>query len=315
LVKEGAYEWAERRAKNLFDNATDLEDDSDVKYTKGGLWSVKKLLAIEWYIEPFYRIASKHLPRWVYIDFFCGSGLMSVTSPEFSKSHAAVGSALLPLFLSNRYPFKDYYYFDVEREKINALNRRIAKIPLPPDVKVHVEPLPFEESCEKLFGEGGLIRKKALALVIIDPEGLDVKWRMLEKILKNGFVDVILTFMTYSVGLNHSNAMNDPAGSYAKTMTEFFGDWNWKTLKSDGLLPYYRKKIEGLGYRTYKVSVERTGQSVIYDLVFCTKNEKVGNIFRQLEEIMNEIRPRLLEGAIGRNQNEFKSMLDFTGGQ
>jgi three-Cys-motif partner protein len=314
MVKEDAYLWAKRRAKNLFDYVASWTDDTDHKYEKDGLWSVKKLLAIEWYIDPFFRIASKHFKKWAYVDFFSSSGLMLLTSETFQKKHTSVGSALLALFLAKSFPFKEYYFFDKERPYIDALNKRIARITDKlKDCKIHVEPLPFEESAQKLFGPTGSLNKNAMSLVVLDPEGLEVKWKPLHDILVYGKVDVILTIMTFALARNHSNALKNPSGAYARTMTEFFGDDGWKYLKSNGeeLIAYYRKNIERLGYRTHRIRVERTGESVMYDMLFCTTSQTVAKIFKDLEAIMKEITPKLLAGAVGTAQKEFNDLTDY----
>jgi three-Cys-motif partner protein len=312
MVSDTIVSWTKSRIKSLFESVASWIDDKDVKYEKAGLWSVKKLLAIEWFIKPFYQIASKYFERWVYIDFFCGSGLMEVTSTSFSKKHTCAGSALSPLFLFSQYPFTEYYYFDKERANIDALNKRISRIPNVPAGKIHVEPLPFEESSRKLFGDTGSLNKNAMALVVIDPEGLDVKWALLENILRNGKVDVVLTIMTFALARNHSKALKNHSGAYAKSMTEFFGDDNWKNLRtSEQLITYYMGKIENLNYYTHRVKIERKGASVIYDVLFCSKNKNVGRILKDLEDTLKQITPRTLAGLVGTVQREYNDLTEF----
>lgn len=307
---EDAYEWAKRRTEKLFSNVSSWQiEETERIYKKEGVWTIKKLLAIEWFIGPFTKI-SKTSPfeKWNYIDMFAGSGLVKISEKQFKKEYLCTGSALLPLFLANENRFTDYYFFDSYSPNIDALNNRIDLLyqKLPDNIKIHkAEVLSFEQSTLKLFGPEGLIPKNSLSLVVIDPEGLQVSWKLIEMILNNRRVDLILTVVTYALALNHAIAIKDYESSYAKTITNFFGDTVWQNIEnSGGLIKYYCKKIQALGYKIKTIEVSRKGESKIYDLILATKNNNVYNIFGDLSVRMDKITPELLRSAIGSNKNE-----------
>jgi three-Cys-motif partner protein len=308
--KEYPYEWTKRRAANLFSNVSSWQIDVNEKvYVKEGTWPIKKLLAIEWFIQPFITISRKSpFKEWNYIDMFAGSGLLKISQKGFKKEYLCTGSALLPFFLADEYQFTDYYFFDSYSPNVNALNSRIDFLhpSMPSNIRIHkAEALNFEASTIKLFGSDGIISKNSLSFLVIDPEGLQVTWDLLKTILCNGRVDLIMTVMTYALALNHANAIKDHTSSYARTITNFFGDEGWRKMKnSKELLEYYCDKIGELGYRTKLIRVSRIGESKIYDLILATKNPSVNNIFGELSDRMDKVTPDLLRAAVGFNTKE-----------
>jgi hypothetical protein len=67
--KEDAYTWTKKHVSHLFSYASFWSNEKTA-YEKEGVWTVKKLVAIAWYIKPFCQIASKHFQKTNYIDFF-----------------------------------------------------------------------------------------------------------------------------------------------------------------------------------------------------------------------------------------------------
>jgi three-Cys-motif partner protein len=303
--KEDTYTWTKRHVNDLFNYASIWSKDS-VAYEKDGVWTVKKLIAISWYIKPFCKIAQNHFKRWNYIDFFSGSGLVKISEKGYINRHLCTGSALLPLYLAKEYKFTDYYFFDKDQDNINELIERIEKLKLelPSDLNIHTpEALSFDISSQKVFEETEI---NSLSLVVIDPEDiLSVRWDLLENLLTSRKIDLILTVMTYALAINHSIALKKPDSKIGKTISDFFGDEHWRKIRnSEELLEYYCNKIRFLGYNVFSIKVHRTGQSKIYDILLATKNQRVSKVFYDLSRKISEVDPQLLKDAIGSNQKE-----------
>ena len=309
---ESGYDWVKRRVRSLFSDVDSWANDSDITYEKVDVWTVKKLLAIDWYLLPFHRIAKKNFEYIAYIDFFCGSGLMRFGSEKYSKKHLCKGSALIPLFRADMHPFTEYFFFDTDKAKVEALRKRIERVKrektLNPALIFNLpELLPFEQSSRKLFGPRGLLNKKPLSLVVVDPEGYaEVRWDLIENILHYGKVDLIMTFMTFGILRNRGIALKDLTGSHARGLDAFFGDSGWRDLDTaDDILRYYCDKIRRLGYQVRTVSVNEQGRRRVYDIIFASKNPAVGErIFTDLENKMEDVTSELLADAIGVNQKE-----------
>jgi three-Cys-motif partner protein len=323
MVKgETEYDWAKRLMKNLFSDVESWNDDIDVVYEKADVWTVKKLLAIDWYLGPFYKIASKHFENIAYVDFFCGSGLNRFDNDKYSRKHLCKGSALIPLFVADKYPFSDYFFYDANSANVTALTKRIARLRREKiiDAKVTIhepECRTFAESSNLLFGQNGLLKKRPLSLVIIDPNGhCEVTWNQVENILRNGKVDMIMTFMTSGLVRNRGKALKDVTGQDAMTLNAFFGDSGWQRLESaDEILAHYCNKIRGLGYHVRTISVNDKGKRRIYDIIFASKNRSViDRIFADLQEKMQKLTTELLAVGIGVNQKEFYDLASFMGG-
>jgi three-Cys-motif partner protein len=248
--KESDYDWAKRRAKALFSDVDSWNDDIGDVYEKVDVWTVKKLLALDEYIEPFHKIAKKYFSQWVYIDFFSVPGLMRFSSEQYKKKHLCKGSPLIPLFLSNKYPFTSYFFFDKNPSRVSALSRLINRMAKESTISSQLtinspEALSFEQSSQKLFGQTGSIKKKALSLVVIDPEGYEgVMWESLSSILQNWKVDLIYTFMTYALIRNKNKATSERGSAYARNLDAFFGDSLWREVENDQLLDHFCKKLK-----------------------------------------------------------------------
>jgi three-Cys-motif partner protein len=286
------YEWSKTRIKALYSNVAGWEDDVFDDTAKHDIWSIKKLIALSYYIGPFVKIMRKNdFKRLSYVDPFSGSGLI-----RLMKKYRFPGSPLIPLSRFSESPFDDYLLSDINTDYVSILQKRVNRICEGRAVNVSVSQNSCAESVRKVFsGTKPASWKSQGYLVFLDSYGFEVDWNSMQRILSSGPVDVIFTFMTWAVTWN-----KEIEKSEAK-LNKFFGDTKWRNLNTgDDLLSYYRSKIESLGYlpkyKTYSIDVLQDGGRK-YHLILASQSEGAGNVFSDLQNRVKAIDLKMLRDA------------------
>jgi three-Cys-motif partner protein len=111
------------------------------------VWSIKKLLALDYYIGPFVKIMrSKNFSKLYYVDPFSGSGIL-----KLKEKHFFPGSPLIPLFRYHETPFHSYYLSDVNSKYISALRKHMNRISLDEDADVRINKKNFSDLIGEVF--------------------------------------------------------------------------------------------------------------------------------------------------------------------
>jgi len=248
-----------------------------------GFWSLKKEIALMYWIWPFLQIASKYFKSYYYIDLFAGSGLVKADSSYF------VGSPLVAICstLSDK-KFAQFICFELDNDRKNSLEKRAA-----------IAAEQYETCCPKIFNsdcnqnikqvlEDCCPSYKSCFLAFIDPQGIsDLKWITVEQLLKHGKGDFILNFPTSGINrnLNIERSKN--------TLTEFFGDNLWcEKTNSDDLIKHYMNKIASYGKTVDNVPVKDQYNHRLYDLIFATGSSGMNNVMIDLKAILEKIKTK-----------------------
>ncbi|MDR4512329.1 MAG: three-Cys-motif partner protein TcmP [Nitrososphaeraceae archaeon] len=298
------YDWTKNRLKYLFDNVKDWKDD--LVYTEYlGIWSMKKLIALDYYIEPFVKILRKNnFKKWVFVDPFAGSGLFKIND-KFNFP----GSPLIPLF--RREQFHKYLLSDVNQKYINALNLRIKNFENIEILNnIEIKKIDCNKRINEIFSGSRPNNWKDIAyLVFLDSYGLDISWDNMARILNSGPVDIIFTFMTWGIVRNKNIIQSRPK------LNKFFGDIHWQSLsKQDDFVEYYCKKIQKFGhykkYKTYNIAIENL-KGNRYDLILATQSEGGANVLNDLRKKIESINPKMIEGAFSVARGEQRQISEF----
>ena len=288
--KQSPYQWAKNRIELLYRNVKEL-NDTGVTTAKLDVWSIKKLLALDYYVEPFVDIMhSKEFKEWYYIDPFCGSGLLRI------KKHLFPGSPLVALFHTDNKPFSKYYLSDENAKYTYELKARIERILKSKNMKVQIENKKFSYMVEELFSGSRPSHWKDIGyLAFLDPYGLDVDWKSMERILRSGPVDIIFTFMTWAIVWNRNNQLAE--GS----ITRYFGDSNWKYLKTqDDFVNHYCNKIHQFGYQnkymTFTIDITVEGGRR-YDLILATQSVGGARVLNYLKDAVSCVTTQTIDDA------------------
>ena len=252
-----------------------------------GFWSLKKEIALMYWIWPFLQIASQHFDSFYYVDLFAGSGLIKANANFFVGSPiVAVGSTLIDK------KFDEYICFEIDGSRREALERRTEIASKHFGTR---SPKVFEADCNK--GLTSILdefcgKEETCYLAFIDPEGIsDLKWKTLYSLLVRGRGDLILNFPTSGLIRNFNQTKSESA------LTAFFGDTKWKNIapNPDNLVEYYKNKIavvEGFRRTVDNLPVTDELNHRLYDLIFATGSKGMSNVIRDMKKRLDGIKTK-----------------------
>jgi three-Cys-motif partner protein len=186
-----------------------------------GYWSEIKLDILKKYAHAYSTILSTQAEPKLhhsYIDAFAGAGI------HFSRSthDMVLGSPLNALSIHP--PFQKYYLIDLDSQKIRGLRQIIGKRP---DVDL------FTGDCNKVLLDKVFPNLRfedyRRGLCILDPYGLHLDWKVIQKAGEMKTIDVFLNFPV--ADMNRNVLWRDPEGvseSDIQRMNTFWGDESWR---------------------------------------------------------------------------------------
>jgi len=213
----------------------------DFRFDEIGYWSEVKLAIIKEYAHAYSTImaAAERGPlrnRHIYIDGFAGAGIhISKNTREFVS-----GSPLNALLVEP--PFSEYHLIDLNKGKAANLRELTRDRP-----DVHV----YEGDCNPILLDRILPKVQfstyRRALCILDPYGLHLDWKVIEKAGKLETVDMFLNFPVMDMNMNvlWRNPDAVDAGQ-ARRLTRFWGDESWRqaAYTTDSNLFGFEEKVD-----------------------------------------------------------------------
>ena len=282
-------EWLQSKFGRLVEMTKIVSGECQGQYSEPeyGFWSLKKEIALMYWIWPFLQIANQHFDSYYYVDLFAGSGLMKANSDYFVGSPIVAIGSTLP-----EKKFKEYFCLEIDKSRWEALEKRAST------AAKH-----FETYCPKIFNvdcneeltrilDDFCPKGRTCYLAFIDPEGIsDLKWNTLHKLLVHGKGDIILNFPTSGIIRNFGQTKSERA------LTDFFGNNVWKEMNptADNLVEYYKNRIAVAdGFRRTVDSLPVTDESNhrLYDLIFATGSRGMSNVMADMKTKLNKIKTK-----------------------
>jgi three-Cys-motif partner protein len=223
--------WTERieTLKGLKDEATTLHSTSKAAWGVGP-WALLKLAIFAFYADVYTGIIKARFPQAYYLDLFAGPGLNRINE----TGDLILGSPLL----ADRVPkkgkkFDHMILIEKNKDDANALRKLLhnAEV-LHRDVNkdgldIALRSIPKSPSCP--------------VLAFVDPEGLEIHWSTLEKLLKI-WSDVMINYQPTSVRRVIGSLKNTPV--LENSLNRYFGGNQWKDCGTDEeLFQLYLSKI------------------------------------------------------------------------
>ncbi len=179
-----------------------------------GTWSEAKLRIIREYAKPYSAILKNQYGfSHAYIDAFAGAGWHISRDTD----DLVPGSPLNALMVEP--PFDDYYFVDINRKKVHALQEFVGKRP-----DVHVYHGDSNQVLHNLIFPKIRWEDRRRALCLLDPYGLHLDWRVIERAAQMETIEIFLNFPT--LDMNRSVLWLDPskAPTYHRVrMTRYWG--------------------------------------------------------------------------------------------
>ena len=295
-VSSDPYDWTKDRISYLVQKIKLIKDD-DQQVSPGKIWSIKKLLALDYYIAATHVIFKKNFNKWCFVDTHCGSGLIGFKD-KLLKDEKFPGSPLIATLRNETHPFSDYLMSDTSDESINTLKERLLKL------KTNVGNRTYSPKIRS-FSETAQIVKDMdsgwgnVFLVFIDPTRYtDLQWKDVEKLLSIDKADIFINFMSYSVALNRPHALKQEES--AKTFDNVFGTTEWRKCNSqDELVELYKKQLRTKKEFIEEIPIFRAGENILYHLIFASNNQKgAGRIMTYTKGIMDNVTTELIADAL-----------------
>jgi three-Cys-motif partner protein len=301
-------EWLQKKLDRLIEmrdlvskECPDQYSESDPDY---GFWSIKKEIALMYWIWPFLQIAPKYFDSFYYIDLFAGSGLMKAENVFFVGSPiVAIGSTLPDK------KFSQYICIEADKSRKIALEKRAA-----------VACKNFGTCDAKIFHSdsnielGNILREccpseKTCFLAFIDPQKItDLKWTTLLMLLTHSRGDLIINFPTMAIVRN----LRVPESESA--ITDFIGDSAWPQIEpnAEAILRYFESKISLHRSKVDSLPIKDEQGHRLYDLIFATGSQGMKNVLDDLKNRLNKIKTKDIRGLYSVVTGDQAQLTGFT---
>jgi three-Cys-motif partner protein len=256
-----------------------------------GYWSEIKLDIVEKYALQYSKIlASRKNPEFhhVYIDAFAGSGKhISRTTGGSVRGSPQIALDIIP-------PFKEYFFIDIDGDKVAELNRIVSSRP-----EAHV----LKGDCNsKLITEvfpRVRFEDYHRGLCLLDPYGLDLSWEVIKTAGQMMSIDMFLNFPV--MDMNRNVLWKDPSGvdeADVLRMNAFWGDESWSKIAYRPTLNLFGeivgikennrtialafkkrlKEVAGFKYVSNPMPMRNLRGATIYYLFFASQQKVADNI-------------------------------------
>jgi three-Cys-motif partner protein len=252
-----------------------------------GYWSEIKLEIIQEYASAYSSIlAAQKQPAFhhVYIEGFAGPGVhLSKASQQFVP-----GSPLNALNV--RPPFREYHLIDIDRQRINQLERLIG-----PRNDVFL----YEGDCNEILIEKVFPKvrfdKYQRALCILDPYGMNLKWKVIAAAGQSGALDMFLNFPVMDINRNALRRDPENVTSLQRDrMTSVWGDESWPKIaygedlfsnpdkqSNEAIAQAFRKRLKevaGFARVPKPIPMRNSKGAIVYYLFFASQKNTAENI-------------------------------------
>jgi three-Cys-motif partner protein len=252
-----------------------------------GSWTANKLFYWNRYIE-ITTSAMVGSPKWaggvVYVDLFGGPGVCELKE----TGQRVPGSALLAAYAPK--PFSKILVCEKDAATADTCEKRLIAAGCSSSTRVLVG------DCNALIDEvAAEIPERSLTLAFVDPEGLHIHFETLRKLTTNRRVDLLVLFAD-RMDLHRNVEL------YAKqaesNLDRFLGpesDWRaqWQQLPSHDstrvcnlFADIYRGQFKRLlGYGVFDGQVMRSATSVLYRVIYASKDPKGAEFWQKISRI------------------------------
>lgn len=268
------------------------------QFDRIGYWSEVKLDIIREYCSAYSRIlASQSVFRHIYVDAFSGAG----EHLRKSTLELVPGSPLNALLVEP--PFDRYVLIDLDGAKVDHLRQQVLKTGRADRVEI------LNANCNQVLLEHVLpgIRYENFqrGLVVLDPYGLHLDWRVMAAAGQSRAIEIFLNFPIMDMNRNALWRNPEAAGEEGVArMSQFWGDESWRQgaykvqrglfgdisekQGNEAVVAAFRKRLRevaGFKFVPPPMPMRNSLGAVVYYLFFAGSNETgakiVADIFRK----------------------------------
>ena len=182
----------------------------------GGEWTKEKLAIIDDYLKFYVKALSNQRVKLIYIDAFAGSGITCL-----ADGTEVDGSAIISL----NYDFDEYYFIEIDEERISSL-MEIIKTRFPNKLsKIHIINDNCNDSLKNILSKLTVYHR---GVMFLDPYALELDWSILEKANETKILDIWYLFPLNALTRNLPKKKLLTDASKAKLNT-ILGTSEWET--------------------------------------------------------------------------------------
>jgi len=271
-----------------------------------GFWSLKKEIALAYWIYAFQTIANVYFDSYYYIDLFAGSGLMKAENCVFVGSPIVAVSSNL-----KEKPFSKFICIECDETRRNVLEQRVNKACMYHETfGAEIIQADCNKEIENVLNEH-IPRGNTCYLAFIDPQKYtDLRWQTIEKLMRYGKGDIILNFPTMSLIRNITKVES------RNSVSEFIGDGEWTRLDPldiDNVLDHFKSKMNRYRREVHSLEVKGDKNNRLFDLVFATNSKGMKNALEDLKKRLDEISTdyiKALYSVVAEGQKQIKDYFD-----
>ncbi|MDP2947898.1 MAG: three-Cys-motif partner protein TcmP [Nanoarchaeota archaeon] len=286
------------------EEAKEIINSSEIINGEGfNVWSFKKMIFLEYYIKPYLLLIKKNATKVFFIDFFSGCG-----ANEAGENKPSIGSPIISLLkgsfsTKNKiYMFDKWYFAEINKEKADALNKRIDQTLKEIELKNKI--FIDRNQIETLGGDINFLINKIVenlnnevasgqkvgVLAFIDPYNYsNLEWATLDKLLNLKYVDIIYTFPVLALKRGFDSDLCKEKDKYLSPSLK-------EICKTKKLCEISPEDFSGLYAKDIAKKVRR---SICYfDRGISAKNSLNGEIYRIELFTNNETMAKICEGKV-----------------
>ncbi len=273
-----------------------LPEDDGLPMRESGEYARDKLAAIEIYLR--MALTATKNGNWrerYYLDLESGPG-----KNRFEKApEVLLGSPLIALTMNDS--FSKFRFNDIDPNVKNDLSKRINVSPIADRVRITTDDINniVNDICEEIETVDSQYRPgiwSTFNIAVLDPKGLELQWKTVERLAQVNRMDLIINFFTSSIRRNYG------AGNYG-VVDAFFGTSEWReiyetnsnrAMRRQALIRLYLKRLHQFGYVTSTddeisqkdIPIKNSNNAEIYTLIFASKHPLGEKLWRQAAKII-----------------------------
>jgi len=214
-----------------------------------------------------HGVGRKWQGKLAYIDLFSGPGHSIVRGSQ----EVVDGSPVLAL----NYEFARYIFVDIP-EVLSCLKKRLAGHPKFPQIVF------IEGDCNEVIEEVRFASPADhLMLAFIDPTGLQIRFRTIQRLVQNRSVDLLMT-LQFGMGIRRN--LNQYIKAESAKLTAFLGNAEWRKDASEGgsasqvlrrIKSRYLHHLRELGYlpvRDREIDIRNDQNVSLYFIAFASRH-------------------------------------------
>jgi three-Cys-motif partner protein len=266
-------------------NEQEISAPDGLLVRSSGAWAEEKLYYLRRYLDIFSKgMKNKWAGRLYYVDLFAGPGRCRVrgSGEEFDGS---------PLIALTEFEFEKYYFFESDPACFQALEERVkSRAPNKLDrVRMALG------DCNDTIEQASMTRE-GLGVAFIDPTGIaPISFETVTRLTNQRQLDLIINF---SEGMGIRMNLHQYAETDTNALSRFIGSQRWKARRQQSSTSFnqlcteianeYLANLGALGYIAVNsdwIAVKTDQNSLLYYLVFASKNPKGNDFWRKIKQI------------------------------